>query len=899
MRASEAEYLVGAPLRQAPVERREEKGMRVGVGGEEGSTMVERLSTAERDRAPEDRLLLRFEDVWVNFGAVQALRGVSLELKAGEIHAVVGENGAGKSTLMAVAAGEVSPQRGKVEVNGVDVTASNSPSRARGLGLLLVHQRPTVLPDLTVAENMRVAVARRVRPAWNATPEWARRAVGDWHAGELEPFTRGRELSAEGQSVLEISRALVQVPRVLILDEPTENLSAQVVPELFEAIRALACSGSGVIYISHRIGEVKAIADRVTVLRDGEVRGTFGAGEVGESDIVRLVAGRRIESVFPPKAEGGSSGGPVLSVSGLQAVEFQDVSLAVHKGEIIGIAGIEGHGQSEVLRGLAGLHPCEGSVEIDGMPVSTRTPSAANTAGILYIPRDRNAEGLMPSLSVRENITTGTINALAKFGVVRARAERQHTRRMIREYGVKTKSMEADVQELSGGNQQKVLVSRAMGAQPRVVLADEPTQGVDVGSRAEIYGFLRERAAQGTGVVVVSSDFRELSGLCDRVSVMSRGRVVGELSGKEVTEEAILEGVLTSSTMRQARRGVSQGRKAGLRRYLRGDLLPPLVLLLVNIAVGIVGTALSSDFLTNIDLSGMFSLGAAIAFAGLAQEIVLIGGGIDLSVGPFMGFLVVLASFVMPDGSGAGGVVLGLVAVVGCAAVVGALNWSFVSVGNVPPMIATLISYTALQGLSLILRPLPAGTIDSGFVSVVSASVSFVPVAAIVAIGLAAAFDFGLVRSSLGLRLRAVGSRSDAAARLGIRVRWVLLISYVGCSLLAAVAALLLMAQVQTGDPTVGTNYTLLSITAVLIGGASIFGGRGSFIGALLGALLIEEIYTLTGIMNLGPAWEELLLGVLVIVAVGVYSSVRVQSEYLRRTFARSRPRRQRDGGDV
>lgn len=829
----------------------------------------------------EGEIVLRFEAVEKNFGAVRALKGVSLDVKAGEVHAVVGENGAGKSTIMAIAAGELAPDGGRVEICGVDVTENRSPKHSRALGLTLAHQHPALLPDLTVAENLRLAVPRSMRPPWRTVREWTTEAVESWRTPPLDPRARVRDLSPDGQSVLELTKATVQRPKVLILDEPTENLSAEDVSRLHELIRAFIARGSGVVYISHRIGEVKAIADRVTVLRDGEAVGTFVGDEVSNEQIVNLIAGRSIESVFPDKrAAARASAFSLLRVETLTGDGFDDVSLQVDSGEIVGLAGIEGNGQSEVLRALAGLAPAVGDVRVGDELVHVKTPAAAREAGLVYIPRDRRREGLMTSLSVRENLTIALMDSLSRAGVMLGRAERQHAASAIDRYRIRAASMESDVDELSGGNQQKVLVSRVLDSRPKVVLADECTQGVDVGARAEIYGFLRSHVDEGAGALVVSSDFRELSGLCDRVHVMSRGRITAELSGGAVTERNIVERVLTASSTRQT--GVKRGQSTW-HRFASGEMISPLVLLLVILALGAVGTALSPHFLTSNNLNGLLTLFSAMAFAGIAQAIVIMTGGIDLSVGPLMGFLVVFASIVLPDPSSPGRIVYALALIVLVALAVGAINWVFIIGLKVQPMIATLITYTALQGFSLILRPLPAGTISQSVVNAVSKNVGFVPVSAVVAAVLAIALDIGLVRTNAGSALRAIGSRSDAAGRVGLSVPLVTLLAYVACSLVAVLAALLLMAQVQTGDPSVGTNYTLISITAVVLGGASVFGGRGSFVGALLGALLIEEIDAITGILNLSPAWQLLLLGFLTIVSVAIYSSIRVPSEYLRR----------------
>jgi ribose transport system ATP-binding protein len=834
---------------------------------------------------------MRFADVRKSFGSVAALKGVSLSVRAGQVHAIVGENGAGKSTLMAVAAGEIPLDSGTFELCGTDTSAGHSPDRARELGLALVHQHPALLPDLSVAENLRIAVAPDQRPPWSQVRDWSQTAVTDWRDAPLDPATPARELVSEAQSILEITKAVVQRPKVLILDEPTENLSADEVPKLFATIRDLAARGSGIVYISHRIGEVKEIADQITVLRDGSARGTFDASEVTEDQIVSLIAGRAISSIFPAKQTPGGQAPPLLTIRDLSGPGFSGITFRVGRGEIVGLAGIEGNGQAEILRTLAGLAPARtGSVTVNGRAVRLSSPSRARSAGIAYVPRDRIAEGLMGSLSVRENLLIGTIGRFATAGIINGHAERAHAASAVSRFRIKTASPDTAVGALSGGNQQKVLMSRALDMAPAVVLADEATQGVDVGSRSELYEFLREHAASGAGALVVSSDFRELSGLCDRVIVVSRGQVIAELEGDDVSERQILSHVLNASSLREPAERQS-GRRPWA-RFLRGDFAPPLVLALIIIVLGIVGSQISPFFLTRISMNGILTLFSAMAFVGIAQAIVMMTGGIDLSVGPLMGILVVLGSFVLPDGATAAGIVVGFLIVIAVALAVGAANWVFVSRAKIPPMIATLILYTGLQGISLVLRPLPAGTISEPVANAIGTNIGFFPVAAIVAVVLAVVLDYGLVRTTPGNALRAIGSRSEAARRVGLKVNTITLAAYLGCSLITVLAALMLMGQVQTGDPTVGTNYTLISITAVVLGGASVFGGRGSFIGALLGALLIEEINAVTGIVNLSPAWQMFLQGALTLLAVGTYSSIRMPSEYLRGfTLRRRSPR--------
>ncbi|MFN8204238.1 MAG: ATP-binding cassette domain-containing protein [Solirubrobacteraceae bacterium] len=822
-----------------------------------------------------DGVALRLVDVVKSFPGVLALKGVTFEVRRGEVHALVGENGAGKSTLMAIAAGSLLPDSGIVEIGGVEMH-DPSPLAAQELGLRVVYQHPALLPDLTVAENMAYAAPLRARPKMGNAVRWAREHLAAVDA-DVDPRRRVVELTVAERHLVEIAKAISTDPRILILDEPTEPLLADEIERLFDKVRTIAKNGTAVVYISHRIPEVRSIADRVTALRDGQTRGTFDIDDVTEQDIVRLIVGRDVDAAFPPKhlTTELASSLPALELADFSgSPDFEGVSLSVQPGEIVGLAGIAGNGQQDFIRALAGLHPSSGEIRVGGRPVTLRRPESASHAGIRYMPGDRHDEGLFLSLSVRENAAVSALPSYARGGVVRSRTEAAHVREQITKLAIRTPSMETPVASLSGGNQQKVVLARALLSAPRVLLADEPTQGVDVGARLEIYRILRQAAENGAAVVVLSSDGVELQGLCDRVLIFSRGHVVKELDGDDVTEGAIAEAALMSTHLR-ARSEPQTGTSGQIGRFLRGDYAPSLVLAVAMLLLGIYTASQSDFFLTGRNISGLLFLLSALVFIGFGQLVVMMTGGIDLSVGPLTGLLVVVASFFVTAGGGFGGLVAGVLAMIVVAAAVGFTNGGFVRWLRMPPVVATLVTYIVLQGVARLLRDTPDGSIDDAVITAIGRTVGPIPIAFLVAVGLGIALELALRRTRWGLNLRAVGSKDDAAHVLGANVARTRMLAYVGCSLLTFLGALMLMAQVGIGDASAGQAYTLSSITAVVLGGASIFGGRGSFIGVIFGAALVQQIVNATTFLELGQAWQYWLVGGVTIVAAGFYSKAR------------------------
>ncbi|MFL5926234.1 MAG: ATP-binding cassette domain-containing protein [Gaiellaceae bacterium] len=814
---------------------------------------------------------LSMHGITKHYDAIAALTDVSFDVLPGEVHALLGENGAGKSTLMNVASGATAPDAGSIVFEG-ETVENLTPALAQDLGIAIVNQHPALLPDMTVAENIRVAVPiehlRRRDP--NVTRA-TRAILDDVHfLGHLEE--RVSSLSVARRHLLELAKAFAVSPRLLILDEPTAPLSLDSVELLFAIVRRAAEKGTAVVYITHRLAEVRQIADRVTVLRDGKVRATAPVSEISDADLLALIIGRTLEASFPPKHDGaGANGKPLLAVDGFTGHGFEDISLVARAGEIVGIAGIVGNGQTAFLRSLAGRRPASGTIEVDGKQLSRRK-LLQNAA---YMPADRLTEGLMRDLNVRENTAMTALDRLRVGPFVSRRREVVAVERELTELAVRAPSLEAPVSALSGGNQQKVVMSRSMLSEPSLLVADEPTQGVDVGARAEIYRILREVAARRVPVVISSSDAKELEGLCDRVVVMSRGHAVATLEGDAVTEERIVHAAISATTHTADRTRQRQTRLARAARFVEGDYAPVVILALVMLVLGAYVYQHNHRYLSDFNINSVMFACAALGFISLGQTFALLLGGIDLSVGPLAGFLVVLASFFVLDGKSPAMWVLGFVLIFAAAAGVGLLNGSLIRFAKFTPVAATLVTYIGLGGLAFTLRSAPDGYIAASVTDAISKKVGPVPIAFVIFVLCAFALEVALRRGKFGLRLRAVGSDEESARRVGVPVNKTALLAYLGASLLTLLGAVVLLAQLGVGDPGQGTGYTLTSITAVVLGGTSLLGGRGTFIGTLMGAGLSVQVLNATVFLGLDQKWQYIFQGLLIVAAAVIYSQVR------------------------
>jgi ribose transport system ATP-binding protein len=815
---------------------------------------------------------IRLSNISKFYSGVPALRDVSVAFASGEVHAILGENGAGKSTLMNIISGAIDAEVGEIRL-GERLISRMSPEVAASLGIAISFQHPAILDDLSVIENLQVALPASVFAA--GSPEVAAKEMLDSVGLHVPLRTRADALTVAQKHLLEIAKALAIKPKILMLDEPTASLDQESTEMLFERIRGIVKTGTSVIYITHRLAEVRRIADRVTVLRDGRVRGGGLVGEIADAELLDMIVGRTLGSTFPPKL--GQTADAIFSVKSLSGRGFDDVSFEVGLGQIVGIAGVEGNGQADLMRALAGLQPSEGEISLRGRPLKARNLREAAA----FMPSDRHAEGLAPGLTVRENASFAALDKFASFSIVSRKKELQRVGGTFSALAVKAPSIEAPILSLSGGNQQKVVMSRALLSEPEIIVADEPTQGVDVGARAEIYRILREVSGSGTPVIVNSSDAAELEGLCDKVVVLSRGRAVATLAGGEVLEARIVAAAVNATENLgagglQARAHAAAG---GLRHFLQSDNAPAVPLALVIVLLGLYVFGQNTNFLSVFNINNILLLATALGFIALGQTVALLLGAIDLSVGPLCGFLVVVASFFVNDdkstlmiAAGFGLMFLGAIAV-------GTINGVLIRFANFTPIAATLAMYIGLQGMSFLLRDNPDGYINSDVVLVLTWQLGPIPVAFIVLAAMAIGGEYLLRKTGPGWRLRATGSHEESARRVGVRINRTFLLGYISCSLLTAIGAVMLMSQIGVGDPRQGVNYTLSSITAVVLGGTSLRGGRGTFIGTVLGAVLLTEVLNAVAFLGLTQTYQYAFQGALIVAAALIYSAVRRRAE--------------------
>jgi rhamnose transport system ATP-binding protein len=487
-------------------------------------------------------IILSAIEVSKSYAGVHALRNASFELRAGEVHALVGENGAGKSTLIKIITGAVEADSGEINLHGQTIK-DNSPRVAKQLGIAAIYQQPTLFPELTVAENIAIGLEHQglwARIDWRARRQHAAALLARVGA-QIEVDTEAGLLTMPQQQLVEIARALGAEAKVLIFDEPTASLSEEDTRNLFNVIRELRDQGVGMIYISHRLEELPVIADRVTVLRDGQTIDTRLMSEVDRQQLIQLMVGRELSAVFPKKKVVLGEVILELHAVGCSTAGVHDVDLSVRAGEIVGLAGLVGAGRTELARIVFGLTPADsGEIRLHGHRIQIDNPAQAIAAGIAYVPEDRRRHGVILPMAVCPNISLTALDQLTSFGSLDFRREKEIAVDYTRRVGIRTPSIFTPVANLSGGNQQKVALSRGLVTRPSVLILDEPTQGIDVGAKSEIHGLMTQLAAQGTAILMISSELPEILGMSDRAAVMYGGTIFGTLDRAELTQAKIL-----------------------------------------------------------------------------------------------------------------------------------------------------------------------------------------------------------------------------------------------------------------------------------------------------------------------------------------------------------------------
>ena len=826
----------------------------------------------EPTRSDPEAPLLSVRDIDKRFPGVHALKSVSFDILPGEIHALVGENGAGKSTLMKVLSGALAPDSGTLSFRGRPLHLA-SPREAFDHGIAMVWQDTRLISTLDVAWNIAlqhepggpvfVDRPRMVRSAYEALTR-----IGS----TVDPQAPVSSLTRDQMQQVEIARALSRDARVLILDEPTSALTPAETARLFSVLRELRTSGTAIVFISHRLQEVRALADRVTVMKDGQVTGTLPIEDASEDRLVTMMVGRPMGLDFPPRTE--QPGAVALRVEGLSTAVSRKVSFSVRAGEIVGLGGIQGSGQQEAARALFGLGRLGGTITLNGRPLAPRQPAEAIAAGLVYVPADRRHESLFTSHSLRENAALPHVEAWTKGILVDSRRERRAVAAQIAALQIKAPGPETSVDTLSGGNQQKVVFARWFIGSADVYVLDEPTQGVDVETKAEIYSLVRALANRGAAIIIVSSDLPELIGLTDRILVFSDGHVAADLVSADATEEAVIRhavsrhrttGADVEGTPGSARPRGAAGGNPMVARYLPAALLFGLVL-----AITVAASLLAPFFLTPRNFSSMAGQVAPLAFAALGQMATILLGGIDLSIGPTISLVTALASFVLAPESGLP-IAAGIALCLSAGVLVGCLNAVLTAYLRIPDLVATLATFSIVQGLALIVRPSPGGRLDPQIAAAITERVMMVPIAFALALVAFLVAEAVLLRGRLGGQLYATGSNEDSARAAGIDTRRLRAAAYVFSGLMAAIAGLIIAARIGSGDPQAGTTFTLASVTAVVVGGTSVFGGVGTAVGTLLGAVLIILMQNVLNQFHVSAYWQYIWTGLLTLAAVGFH----------------------------
>lgn len=476
-----------------------------------------------------------------SFAGVHALRDVQFDLLPGEVHALLGENGAGKSTLIKIITGVHHPDTGEIRLNGQTVAFAN-PLEARQRGIAAIYQEPSLFPDLDIAENIfvgRQPTRAGGQVAWGDMYREATALLSSLGV-QLDPKTKARNLSVAQQQMVEIARALSIHAKILIMDEPTSSLTLAEVADLFRITRQLREAGTAIVFISHRLEELLELADRVTVLRDGAYVDTRSMADVTTDRLIQMMVGRTLDDLFPKVAvEPGST---VLQVENLtRAGVFQNISFELRQGEILGMAGLVGAGRTDVARALFGIAPATGgTIKINGQPVHITSPQQAMRLGLAYVPEDRQHHGLVLPMAICDNITLPILDEFARGGWMDYGKERQNAGQAAVKLEVKAAGIWQKARELSGGNQQKVVLAKWLNTQPRILILDEPTRGIDVGTKAAVHGLMSQLAAQGMAILMISSELPEVLGMSDRILVMREGHLTGEFSRTEATQEKIM-----------------------------------------------------------------------------------------------------------------------------------------------------------------------------------------------------------------------------------------------------------------------------------------------------------------------------------------------------------------------
>jgi len=814
------------------------------------------------------------------FGGTVALDDASFDLLPGEVLALLGENGAGKSTCVKLLAGVYRPDTGAVLVDGTPVEHW-SPLEAQRSGIAVMHQHPGLFPDLTVFENIFIGhMPRGPFGVDHARMRADAKALLDAVGLACSPDDTLRQLRTSEQQLVEIARALSADAKVLIMDEPTAALSQREVERLFAVVAALKARQVAMMFVGHRMEEIYRVADRIAVLRDGRLMAIEPAADLDRDRAVQLMVGRPLSAVYP--AQHARAGAPVLEVAGLSRdTAFQDVSFTVHAGEILGLGGLVGSGRTEIARVLFGIdQPTAGHISIAGKPIRFADPSAAMAAGIAYLSEDRLGQSLILDFPILTNASLPVIGQATFAGLVMRPRELRLVEPHLRRLRLKFRSFDQAVKTLSGGNQQKVVLSKWLATNPRLLILDEPTQGIDVQSKSEVHTMIAELAQQGLAIILISSELPELVGMCDRMIVLREGKVTAQFSRHDVDQERIIRAATDADSvaLEDAASGVvataahppeAETADSLLRRVLRKREVG-LACAIAVVALPVM--LLNSRMVSAENLIAVAMDAALLMIVAVGQMLVLLTRNIDLSVASVIGLAAYgSASFMhaYPDAPVLAGIAVACAIGLAC----GLANGVVVTIGRVPAIVVTLGTLAVFRGLNSLLaggRQISADQVPQAWLDVTSTKIAGVPAVVLIAIATLAVIALALQRLPAGRELYAIGSNPDGASLIGIRTTGLVLGAFVMAGLLAGFDGAMWASRYATIDARVAMGYELTVIASVVVGGVAIRGGAGTVLGVALGVLTLLVIQNGLTLVRVDPLWLQGVYGLVILIAVSV-----------------------------
>jgi ribose transport system ATP-binding protein len=824
---------------------------------------------------------IQVKNITKRFYGVKVLKDVSVSIYPGEVLGVIGENGAGKSTLMKIICGSYSFEEGEAYLNGEKIQIT-SPSMMRALGINMVYQDTKLVPELKVYQN--IYLHNEILTKSGLTDDDAMRKNCK---GLLEKFGIDidvndyiKDLTIAQMQLVEIAKALLQNTKMLILDEPTSSLTPREVNKLFEIVNDIKKEGTAVVFISHRISELLQICDRFVVLRDGCLTGEVAAEEANEENLSQIMVGREITKQFD-HLEDPKSGRVILSVKNLSnEKDYSDVSFNLHEGEILGFYGIEGNGQREMLRTICGLMgDYTGSIQLNGTEVKTNSPRQVIDSGISFITNDRHGENVFMPLSIGNNITIPNLKKWSNLGFVKQKEAQEKIETGVDQFNVKCYGEGQLLRELSGGNQQKVAIAAKYLQEPKVLIFDECTRGVDVGAKSEIYQFLRELASQGIGVIILSSDMTEIISVSDRILVMASGRILDEMNAVDATEDRIISSAV--KIIPSNKDSVADGESEvtankvlnkiplASRFRISKKWAPPIIILFLTMIMMIIGAQKNPTFLTPYNIGLIMWQVVPLALVVIGQAIVIITGGMDISVGNLTSLTTCVLSYTLvADGN----IVLGIISALAVGVAAGLFNGFIIVKMKVPHFVATLATQIMFTGFALVLRDMAGGKIHPSFISAVKYKINGTwPIAFIAVVLLVIIAEIIMQRTKGGVYIYATGSNNESAFYSGINVNRMRILSFVISSVMASVAALVLAARIGCGDPVAGDGFSFMSITSVLVGGVVLSGGRGTIVGAVSGAVLLTVLMNILNMIQVSTYWQYVCMGVIIVFSVAMY----------------------------